>query len=142
MVGGQYRDLSGDTSTVVGQCSCGFSCRTGGISTVVGGQYRDLSGDASTVVGQCSGGFSCRTSGVSTVVVGQCRDLSGDASTEVGQCRDFMGLCIMSEREARRAAVSWMRALSGGGMRELELGLGGGGRQLGSGSKLIPGRPE
>ena len=36
---------------------------------------------------------------------------------------DFMGLWIMSEREARRAAVSCIRVSSGGGTKEEELTL-------------------
>ncbi len=36
----------------------------------------------------------------------------------MAEWRDFIGLWIMSEREARNAAVSWMRVSLGGGMRE------------------------
>ena len=41
------------------------------------------------------------------------------------QWRDFMGLWMTSEREASRAAVSWIRSKSGVGTRELALGLAG-----------------
>lgn len=48
----------------------------------------------------------------------------------IEQWRDFIGLWITSEREARRAAVSWIRTSSGGGTREEELALGAAGRRI------------
>ena len=74
-------------------------------------------------------GLAARLDSTNIDLVGlsRCRGLDSvglTGLTVIEQCRDFMGLCITSDKDASSAAVSWISASSGAGTRELLVVLG------------------